>query len=417
MALTKQASNLPSAAQVPSTLLADAPAEYDVAVVGAGLAGSSIAAQLATAGWRVLLLERDEFPRHKVCGEFLSPEVQQTLYALNLYQPVVALQPVALQRATITGRRGKTLTIALPGTAWGLSRYALDATLAATAVARGATLQSGSTLISYGQNHAGYGLVVRTSDQRRVAINARALIMACGRHTAPGLPPRERAAAARAQGWRRCVGIKVHYADILMPPQTELYLLPGGYVGINPIEGGRANLCALLSYDTFAQAGRQIDAAVKQMIRWNGALAERLADAVPVAESRCTVAPVDTERRALPWDGVACLGDTAAMIPPLCGDGMAMALQTAALCAPLADEFLRGRRTLVAWQQRYSQEWHGAFDTRLRVGRALQTVLGWPQIGDLMLDLGHVMPSLATYLMRATRGGGSSTIAISEARS
>ena len=248
-------------------------------------------------------------------------------------------------------------------------------------------------------------------------INERALIMACGRHTAPGLPPRERVAAKRAQGWRRCVGIKLHYAEVEMPPQTELYLLPGGYVGLNPVEGGRANLCALLSYDAFAQAGRQIDTAIQQMIHWNGALAERLADAVPIAESSCTVAPVHTERRAQPWDGVACLGDTAAMIPPLCGDGMAMALQTAALCAPLADEFLHGRRTLVDWQQSYSREWHVAFDTRLRVGRILQNGLGWPRVGDAMLDLGRILPSVATYLVRATRGSVPSTIAITETRS
>ncbi len=416
MALTDLAINLPSATPQ-STGVTNDNADYDVAVVGAGLAGSSIAAQLATAGWRVLLLERDEFPRHKVCGEFLSPEVQQTLRSLNLYQPVVALQPVALQHATITGRRGKTLSIPLPGTAWGLSRYALDATLAATAAARGATLQSGSTLLNYEQKRTGYRLVVRANDQQRVGINVRALIMACGRHTAPGLPPRERAAAKGAQGWRRCVGIKLHYAEVAMPPQTELYLLPGGYVGLNPVEGGRANLCALLSYDAFAQAGRQIDTAIKQMIRWNGALAERLAGAVPLPASACTVAPVDTERRAQPWDTVACIGDTAAMIPPLCGDGMAMALQTALLCAPLADEFLRGRRTLVDWQQRYSREWHVAFDTRLRVGRAVQHGLGWPWVGDAMLDLGRLLPSLATYLVQATRGSAPPAIAMNEARS
>jgi flavin-dependent dehydrogenase len=189
-----------------------------------------------------------------------------------------------------------------------------------------------------------------------------------------------------------------------MPPQTELFLLPGGYVGVNPIENGRANLCALLSYDAFAAAGKQIDVAVEQMQRWNPALAERLAGAIPQPDSVCTVAAVDTMRRPRPWDGVACVGDTAAMIPPLCGDGMAMALQAAALCAPLAAAFLRGDCSREQWRARYVAAWHIKFDRRLRVGWMLQQTLGWPIVSDLLLEVGRYVPALTTRLVQATRG-------------
>lgn len=377
---------------------------YDIAVVGAGLAGSSMAAQLAAAGWHVLLLERDQFPRHKVCGEFLSPEVQQTLQQFDLYAPVAAHQPARLYQATITGRRGNTLTVALPGTAWGLSRYTLDATLADVASARGAIVQSGSTVLQCEERDTGYRLLVRHADQQRVQLTARAVIMACGRHTSAGLPPRTTGATGKADSWRRCVGVKLHYTQLSMPPQTELFLLPGGYVGINPVEGGRANLCALLSYAAFAQAGKEIMRTVTQMMHWNPALAARLAGAEAQLESACTVAPVDTQRPPRPWDGVACVGDTAAMIPPLCGDGMAMALHAAMICAPLADEFLRGRFTLAMWQKRYSEEWHRAFDRRLRVGRMVQTGLGWPAVSDFLLAMGQRIPGLAEYFVRQTRG-------------
>jgi flavin-dependent dehydrogenase len=379
-------------------------ASYDVAIVGAGLAGSSAALQLATAGWRVLLLERDEFPRHKVCGEFLSPEVQQTLHALQLDQTVAALAPVPLCQAMITSARGRRLTVPLPGTAWGLSRYALDATLAQAAIACGACLQTGSTVLQCRQVDQSYQLLIRQREQQRSAVMARAVLMACGRHTGAALPPQTTSPPNSRRGWRRCVGIKIHYERVVMPPQTELFLVAGGYVGLNPVEGGRVNLCALLSYRAFAEAGGKVDAAIAALMRQNGALAERLAGAVPLPASACTVAPVDTARRAAPWDAVACIGDTAAMIPPLCGDGMAMALQAATLCAPLADEFLRGRRTLGSWQTCYTKEWHAAFDQRLRWGRMVQSGLGWPHVGDLLLALGQALPGLATYLVRATRG-------------
>ena len=115
---------------------------YDVAIVGAGVAGSTLAVALANQGWAVILFERDQFPRHKVCGEFLSPESQQSLAALGLATALRAQQPVPLDRATITSASGHHLKLRLPGTAWGLSRFALDATLATHAVQAGAVLYS-----------------------------------------------------------------------------------------------------------------------------------------------------------------------------------------------------------------------------------------------------------------------------------
>lgn len=392
--------------------------QYDVAIVGAGLAGSAMAAQLAAVGWRPLLLERDRFPRHKVCGEFLSPEVKQTLQTLDLYQTVAAQKPAELTNATLTSIRGHTLTIPLPDSAWGLSRHTLDTVLATAAVARGTTLLTDHTVLACERQADAYGLRVRQPDQQQLSVTARAVIMACGRHTRAGLPPRrpksEKPGRSRwgqwtreqwRQGqWQRCVGIKLHYTQLIMPAQTELYLLPGGYVGLNPVEGGRANLCALLTYDAFADAGKAVPTAVAAMAAQHPALAARLAEAIPDPASICTVAPVDTMRRAQPWSDLPCVGDTAAMIPPLCGDGMAMALHGAVLSIPLADAYLRGRCSLAQWETAYRRAWQGAFGKRLRVGRALQRGLGWPFIGDLLLDVGRVVPGLATGLLQATRG-------------
>jgi flavin-dependent dehydrogenase len=92
------------------------------------------------------------------------------------------------------------------------------------------------------------------------------------------------------------------------------------------------------------------------------------------------------------------------MIPPLCGDGMAMAIRSAALCAPLAHDFLRGAISLSIWEQRYRQMWHREFDSALSAGRSLQTFLMQPVISDIMLLLGNVMPFLAVQAVHATRG-------------
>src|SRR5215203_2521983 len=76
--------------------------DYDAVIAGAGPAGSTLATALAKQGWQVLLVERDRLPRHKVCGEFLSPEAQKTLQALGLDGEIAALTPVPLHNAMLT---------------------------------------------------------------------------------------------------------------------------------------------------------------------------------------------------------------------------------------------------------------------------------------------------------------------------
>lgn len=377
----------------------------DAVVVGAGLAGSTLAAALASHGWDVLLIERDRLPRHKVCGEFLSPEAQGSLRTLGLYQEVAALEPVALQAAHLVSARGRAVQVALPGTAWGVSRHGLDAALAAGAVASGARLWQAATVTRCEREPSsrggGWQLHVRRADGP-VTVRARAALVACGRHSAAGLPPH--ASPPDTQARARYVGVKCHYEDVSMPARVELYFFRGGYAGINRVEGGRANLCLLASYEAFAAAGRSVSALIGAAAEWNEALAERLHGARPLPATECAVAPVDTHRPARPWDDVPCLGDTATMIPPLCGDGMAMALRSAELCAPLAHAYLQGQLSVDDWSAAYCAAWHREFDGRLRAGRLLQRVLERPLWADGMLRIGKQLPELATYFVYATRG-------------
>lgn len=376
----------------------------DVVVVGAGPAGSAAAAALAQQGWDVLLLERDEFPRHKVCGEFLSPEAQATLQALDLQDAVATTAPVLLTAATVTTQRGQTVEMALPGQAWGVSRFALDATLADAAQSKGVELWTGATVKTFTQSDDHY--VVHWQDRLQVEetprparVSTRALMIACGRHSALGLPP-----YSTPHTRPLFVGVKCHYAELAMPAQTELFFFPGGYAGVNPVEGGRVNLCLLLSYPAFKRAGRSAPTTLAAVGAWNPALGRRLVGGRALAGTITTVAPVDTGNPAAPWAGVPCLGDAAVMLPPLCGDGMAMALRSAELCVPLADAFLRGQMTLDAWAAAYQKRWHAEFDQRVRTGRWLQRMLALPFLAEPLVSLGRVAPPLAAYFLKATRG-------------
>ena len=387
--------------------------QYDVTIIGAGPAGSTAAAALAQRGWRVLLLEQHQLPQHKVCGEFLSPEAQHSLHNLHLDEWVAGHLPVALDHVQLHAPGVRQLRVPLPGRAWGISRYTLDAALAAAAQAYGATLWTGATVTAVSPPATaaappatGYRLDLRTKQNkeepsRPSTITTRALLYACGRHnrltstgssTAGNLPKIQR------------VGIKCHLAENLAPQQVELYFFPGGYGGINPVENGCTNLCLLVTYEAFQQAGSSPLSMVRKATELHPALAARLADAQPMPTTLKTVAAIDTNRPAMPWRGAPCLGDAAAMIAPLCGDGMAMALRSADLCVPLTDAFLRRQLTLTEWAERYTRAWHREFNRRLAVGRVLQTVLSAPRLAAILLRVGHWSPTLATYLVETTRG-------------
>jgi flavin-dependent dehydrogenase len=94
------------------------------------------------------------------------------------------------------------------------------------------------------------------------------------------------------------------------------------------------------------------------------------------------------------------------MIPPLCGDGMAMALRSAELCAPLAHDFLRGHLSLAEWEKTYRTTWQREFDRPVRVGRYLQRILNLPGVSDGVIALGSLFPRLPKMLVKATRGKG-----------
>jgi flavin-dependent dehydrogenase len=370
-------------------------------VIGAGLAGSTLAAVLSRLGWDVVLLERRHLPAHKVCGEFLSPESQASLLAMGLYDTVAALSPAPMEHAQLTTPAGVGLQVALPGRAWGVSRFALDAALAQGAAQAGADVRMGVAATAVQAAADGYTVAVRGGEQPHT-IRARAAVVASGRHVLPGL--RTTAEQAHKSAAQTGVGVKAHYHGVEPLPQVELFLFRGGYVGLSPLENGHVNVCLLASRDAFARGGASIDAMLDAVQHWNPALGRRLAGGAVVPASKVAVAPVDTHKPSVPWAGVARLGDAATMIPPLCGDGMAMALRAAELCAPLAHAFLSGRCSLAAWEADYCQGWHREFDSTLRTGRRLQAALALPGVADALLLAGKLLPSGAAHVVKATRG-------------
>lgn len=369
---------------------------FDVAVLGAGVAGSSLAKSLADRGWETVLIDRKHFPRHKVCGEFLSPESRTMLKTFGLQEAVESLNPSLIERSRLILSKGAELEVPLPGIAFGVSRYSLDSALHGSAIGSGVQMLPATTVTNVYPDHGGYTIEAKQGEERK-DLRVRAVIAAWGANGHPVL------SRHRPNPDRTYIGVKSHFRGLEMEPVVELYFFDGGYLGISPIEGGIFNVAALLRRKAFRNAEKTIEGLLDAACGRNPRLYRKLVHAVPVQGTQAAVAPVDLTRKPVTWSSIPHVGDAVVMIPPLCGDGMSMALRSALLCAPLADRYLSGRLSLHDWQREYSKsvrrEWKGP----LAWGRLVQRLFDFPVLPRLFLGAARWAPGLANGLVNATR--------------
>jgi flavin-dependent dehydrogenase len=370
----------------------------DVAVIGAGVAGSSMAKALADKGWETVLLDRQSFPRHKVCGEFLSPESQVMLHELGLYPVVEELKPSLIHRTRLIAKGGNSLEIPLPGTGLGISRFSLDSALHAAAGRSSVDVQLATTVTSVKQNAKGYLVETRQGEGAK-SYQVRAVIAAWGAHPNARLAGRPSGTFTMGS----YMGVKSHFVGIDMEPIVELYFFPGGYLGISPIEGGRVNVAALLSKSAFRESEKTILGLLQAAVGRNPKLYKRLSKATPIPGSQVAVAPVRILQKPLAWQLFPYAGDAVVTIPPLCGDGMSMALRSAQICCVLGDRYLHGDISLACWELEYKRELERQFRGPLRWGRLLQLLFGIPMFPETLLSMGQITPGIAFRLLQSTR--------------
>lgn len=199
------------------------------------------------------------------------------------------------------------------------------------------------------------------------------------------------------------VGVKCHFMQVIPADAVELYFFPGGYLGLSPVEGGVMNAAALVTPAFFREAGQTVVGAINRASRANPALGRRLASGLPIANTSAAVAPVDCGKPLAPWGLVPHIGDAALVLPPLCGDGMSMALHSVESCANLANGYLRGAISLNEWRILYANALMNQLVSPWRWGNVLQSSLGHPLLGPWLLRLGTRLPGLARWAFRATR--------------
>ncbi len=366
----------------------------DVVVIGGGLAGSAIAAELAKAGRNVTLLERDVFPRDKLCGELLSTEVRGYFERLGVRERIEGAMPHEIRRARFVAATGRSMEVELNGTALGLSRRTLDAILFDYAKESGARCETGVEAQA----------IIERSDRAIVetshgSLEANLVVAAHGRRSRLDKTLRRAFTETR----HPYAAIKKHYRvkraslEAELAGWVEINAFNGGYCGFCFVEGGVVNACALV--DTTRADVREIEQASEPIAR-------RFRDLSPIEDTAQAVAEIPFVDKETSRGRIFYCGDAAGMIAPLAGDGQAMAIASA---GSLAKILLAAERTpnkdqlkaiARAWDRTARSE-HGA---RMKLGRALQSILFSPRATDVALRALKVVPPLARSLVKLTRG-------------
>jgi flavin-dependent dehydrogenase len=354
----------------------------DALIVGGGLAGAALATALAAAGRSVVLLERETGPHDKVCGEFLSREA-------ILYLEALGIDPAALGACRIHSVRlsagAGVATVKLPFPALSLSRRALDDAVLRRAADAGADVRLGARVQSL--DNAPGGWRARLAAGEPVA--GTAAFLATGKHDLRGW--------ARPAGRQLdLIGFKMHLT--LSPAQAaqlaghvELTLFRGGYAGLEPVEGGLANLCLLVRRSRYAALGQHWEALLEAMRGDSALLAARLDGARPCWDRPLAISSIPYGYVRRTGDGLWRLGDQAAVIPSFAGDGMSIALHSARLAARY---YLDGA-SVGAYQQRLARDVGTAVRCATLLSQASVHGLGRAVIGWGASRLPNIMSSVA----------------------
>jgi flavin-dependent dehydrogenase len=371
--------------------------QYDAAIIGGGLAGLCLAIQCAENNYNVILFEKEEYPFHKVCGEYISLEswnfLQRSGVKLNeLNLPII-------KKLKVSDVNGTVYPFDLPLGGFGISRFSLDNILYRIAVSKGVTICTNTKVNNVEFNEDSF--IVTGADK---AVSAKVAAGAFGKRSNLDIKWHRLFAMQKANTLNNYIGIKYHINYTHQPDEIYLHNFYKGYCGLSKIEDGKSCLCYLTTAENVKNCGNSIQEMQKQVLYKNPRLKEIFEGADFLYEQPLAISQISFNKKNQVENHILMLGDAAGMISPLCGNGMSMAMHASKLAFVKIDHFLTNAISRDQMEEAYSLAWKKEFSARLRVGRNVQRLFGGNRSASFFLKSMHFLPALSRLVIQSTHG-------------
>ncbi|MGH7941360.1 MAG: NAD(P)/FAD-dependent oxidoreductase [Limisphaerales bacterium] len=349
-----------------------------VTIIGGGLAGLTLGIGLRQDNIPVTIFESGDYPRHRVCGEFISGRGQAVLARLDLLSDFEKAGAIYARTAMFISDAAKSPVRTLAAPALCLSRYSMDALLASRFQELGGQLRVRSR---WNLEHSAGRMHIDSVPARpNLEQSSEPIVLATGRRLQP---------AEKETHW---FGVKAHIASgspVELEADLEMHLSQDGYVGVNRVNNGEINVCGLFK-------GRPHKHPPESKAEWllgqsDSTLRRRLTKAQFEPQSFCSVAGIRLKPRRAAAQHECCIGDALTMTPPVTGNGMSMAFESAEIARPPVAAYSRGD---ISWLEARRQ-------IAARCDRAFSRRLAWARLLQWMMVARTVQNSFGKFLLRS----------------
>lgn len=364
----------------------------DVVIIGGGLAGLTAGIHLSKSKLSVTIIEKSLYPRHKVCGEYISNEILPYLEWLDI--DISELHPVRIDSFQLTTLSGNSINANLPLGGFGVSRYNLDHFLYKKALLNGCkVLNEQVTAVSFSDEI----FTITASD---TVLSTKIVLGAYGKRSNVDLVL-NRDFIKQKSPW---LAVKAHYKGNFPDNMVTLHNFSGGYCGVSKVENNIINICYLADYATFKKY-KNIEEYQKQVLYKNKNLKNVFENSTIAFDKPLTISQICFEEKTIIENHMLMIGDTAGLIHPLCGNGMAMAIHSAKIAGELVVDFHKGTITSrKELEKKYSEEWNINFKKRMNTGRLLARAIKSRVVSKVIFSFLSLFPQVLNKIIKNTHG-------------
>ena len=366
---------------------------FDVIIVGGGLAGLTSAIHLSKFNKKVLLIEKNRYPKHKVCGEYISNEVLPYLNSLGIYPLKEGAKKIS--KVQISTVKSNLIHGDLPLGGFGMSRYFLDNLMANKAISNGVTIVKDSV------DSVDFEEEIFTVQTNKSGIfYSKITIGAFGKRSALDVKMNRKFIQKKSP----YLAVKTHVKGDFPENLVGLHNFKGGYCGVSKVENDSINLCYITSYSSF-QKHKNLTEFQEKVVFKNKYLQKIFKESKAVFEKPLTISQISFETKKPVEEHLIMCGDTAGMIHPLCGNGMGMAITSAQLASKRILQFLNGEiKTRDSLEKLYIRDWNKEFKMRLRIGHLIAWLFRNQIISEIAYSILKMIPSMLPKIIQITHG-------------